>query len=293
MTASASPSCLPFRSPASRAAVLHAYQTVLDSWPVPYEEIDIPTTFGNTHVIASGPPDASPLILAHPYFATSMVWQPNVAAWSRSHRVYAVDVIGEPNRSTPLHPIASRLEFVRWWMEVFDRLHIERADMVGNSNGGFLTLNQALYTPERIRKAVLIGPAATFVQMWPFYRNFFLPVMLRIRPLIQRAMRWWKQGLPSANPDWEQLFLACLLDGSSQNRVFPAVFSDAELQQIRTPILLLVGDREVVYRPQAALERADRLLPNGCAELIPSANHISGMSNPTWVNARVLQFLQA
>jgi pimeloyl-ACP methyl ester carboxylesterase len=282
---------LPFKTPEGRKRILSAYQAVLDRWPVPYEEIEIPTRFGMTHIIASGEKGAPPLILVHAFFATAVVWQPNVAAFSRSHRVYAVDCIGEPNPSTPARPISSRLEFAQWWTDVMDFLEIDRADMVGNSNGGFLTLNQALLTPERIRKTVLISPAATFVQMWPFYINFFIPVLFGSQRLVRRGIDWCGQGLP-LHEGWEALFMTSLLEGMSINRVFPAVFKDAELKQIQTPTLLLVGDHEVIYKPQAAIGRAARLVPGLCAEIIPAANHIAAASNPEWVNERILRFLK-
>lgn len=291
MTATSSPiKDMLFKTPAGRTNMMQAYQTILQHWPVPYDEIEVETRFGTTHVVTSGALEAPPLILVHAFYATAMVWKTNVEALSRDHRVYAVDCIGEPNPSVPLRPISSRQEFAQWWTDVLDALEIERAFMVGNSNGGFLTLNQVLHTPERIRKAVLISPAATFVQMWPFYFNFFLPVLIGRKPWIQRGMRWCQQGLPM-DGDWEQLFLASLLEGRSQNRIFPAVFNDEELKQIRTPVLLLIGDHEVIYKPQKAIARATRLVPDICAEIIPSANHIAGISNPDFVNNRILQFL--
>ncbi len=278
-----------FRSSAGRERVLTAYQAVLKQWPVPYEELTVNTRFGATHVIASGSKGAPPLILAHAFYATAMVWRPNVAALSRQHRVYAVDCLGEPNLSQPIRPISSRAEFGAWWTDLMDGLKIERADMVGNSNGGFLTLNQALLTPSRIRKAALIGPAATFVQIWPFYLNFFLPVLTGLRAWVERGIRWCLQGVP-VEAAWERLFLACLLDGLSLNRIFPAVFTDDELRQVETPVLLLLGDHEVVYSPQRAMERARRLMPRVTAESVPSANHFSAASAPAWVNERLLRF---
>ena len=280
-----------FKTPEGRARVMQAYDSVLQHWPVPYEEIEVETRFGITHVVASGASDAPALILVHAFYATAMVWKTNVEAFSRNYRVYAVDCIGEPNPSSPIQPISSRLEFAQWWTDVLDSLKIDHTFMVGNSNGGFLTLNQVLHTPERIRKAVLISPAATFIQMWPFYFNFFLPVMIGWRPGIEKAMRWCQQDLPM-DADWDQLFLTCLLEGRSQNRVFPAVFSDEELKQVQTPTLLLIGDHEMIYNPHKAIERATRLVPNLCAEIIPSANHIAGLSNPDWINERILKFFE-
>ena len=44
-----------FTSPQGEAETMHAYQAILDRWPVPYEEGMISTSFGETHVIVSGP----------------------------------------------------------------------------------------------------------------------------------------------------------------------------------------------------------------------------------------------
>ena len=47
-------------------AYLAAYDAALKSWPVPYEEMEIPGRFGTTHVVAHGPKDAPPLVLLSP-----------------------------------------------------------------------------------------------------------------------------------------------------------------------------------------------------------------------------------
>ena len=52
-----------FKTPEGEAAYLAAYDAAMKLWPVPYEEMDIPTRFGMTHVVVSGPKDAPPLVL--------------------------------------------------------------------------------------------------------------------------------------------------------------------------------------------------------------------------------------
>jgi hypothetical protein len=41
------------------------YRELLTKWPVPNEQLTVPTSQGDTFVIASGAPDAPPLILLH------------------------------------------------------------------------------------------------------------------------------------------------------------------------------------------------------------------------------------
>ena len=90
-----------FKSPAGEAAYRAAYDAEMKSWPVPYEELDLASRFGITHVIACGPQAAPPLVLLHGYMATATMWSPNISAFSKEHRVYAVDVMGQPSKSIP------------------------------------------------------------------------------------------------------------------------------------------------------------------------------------------------
>ena len=57
------------------------------------------------------------------------------------------------------------------------------------------------------------------------------------------------------------------------------------------PILLLIGDREIMYEPQKALTRATQIISNLKAELIPNAGHMLNSDQPDGVNAYVLKFL--
>lgn len=54
-----------FRSPEAKRRYLDAYDDVLAQWPVPYQELTIPTPFGDTHVVSSGDTNSPPLVLLH------------------------------------------------------------------------------------------------------------------------------------------------------------------------------------------------------------------------------------
>jgi pimeloyl-ACP methyl ester carboxylesterase len=71
----------------------------------------------------------------------------------------------------------------------------------------------------------------------------------------------------------------------------PTVFSDDELRKIQTPTLLLIGDHEVIYKPEDAIRRATRLVPGLKAEIVPNANHVAEYTAPDFVNNAILTFL--
>jgi hypothetical protein len=181
----------PFKTAAGEAAYLSAYDAAMNLWPVPYEEMDIPSRFGLTHVVACGPRDAPPLVLLHGYWATLTMWTPNVADFSESYRVYAVDVMGQPGKSIPDKPIRNAADYVAWLTSILNELKLDRVFLVGMSYGGWLSLTYAVAASERVQKLVLLSPAASIL---PLVRQFSLRGMLMIllptRFTLNSFMRW-------------------------------------------------------------------------------------------------------
>ncbi|MEI2609124.1 MAG: alpha/beta hydrolase [Candidatus Promineifilaceae bacterium] len=62
----------------------------------------------------------------------------------------------------------------------------------------------------------------------------------------------------------------------------------SQLRQIKTPTLLLLGDYEIVYNHNQALQRATRLIPHIETTLIPGAGHALNFDQPEMVNERIL-----
>ena len=293
------PAPRPFKTAAGEAVYVSAYDAAMKSWPVPCEELNIPSRFGITHVVASGPKDAPPLVLLHGYMATLTMWSPNIADFSKDYRVYAVDVMGQPGKSIPTEPIRSAADFVAWLTATFDALHLDRVSLVGMSYGAWLALTFAVATPERVQKLVLLSPAASFLRI---VKQFSLRGMLMVLFPTQRTvnsfMRWL--GFTDAPDETDaRRVLDLMYLGLKHFRVPPEtlrvvinVFSDDELRAMRVPVLLLMGEREVIYDPAAALERARRLLPDFRGELVPRSSHDMCFSQHRIVDARVLDFLK-
>jgi pimeloyl-ACP methyl ester carboxylesterase len=284
-----------FKTPEGEAAFRAAYNAALAFWPVPYQELDIPTRFGSTHVIASGPKDAPPLVLLHGYMATSVLWSPNIADFTKDHRVYAIDVMGQPSKSVPGEPIRDAADYVAWLTATFDALHLDRISLVGMSFGGWLALRYTVATPERVQKLVLLSPGG------------FLPIRGRLRAMLMMSvpthftvnafMRWVgftdRPGGNDARP-----VLNVMYHGMKHFRMPPDTMriaadplSDDELQAMHVPVLLLIGDHEVLYDAAAALDRAHQLIPHVDGELVPQCSHDMCFNQHRFVDERVLGFL--
>ena len=282
-----------FKSPAGEAAYRAAYDAEMKSWPVPYEELDLPGRFGITHVIACGPKAAPPLVLLHGYMATATMWSPNISALSKEHRVYAVDVMGQPSKSIPHEPIRNTADFVSWLTATLDALRLDCVSLVGMSFGGWLALNYAVAAPRRVRQLVLLSPGGLLPMVRQFTLRGLLMVSLPTRFTVKSFFRW----LGFTKREYANMLELVYLGLThfrmplETARIGPAVMSDEQLRALRVPTLLLIGDHEVISDPAAAVERARRLVPDVRGELVPGARHEMCVRQHRIVNARVLEFL--
>lgn len=267
-----------------------ACQAVLAQVPVSHRIREIQTCFGKTHLVLYGDVSKPPLLLIHGNLSSSLSWLPNIPALSLAHRIIAVDVPGEPNGSEGIHPPLTREDYILWMQDILDGLALETVDMVGISKGGMLAVNYSLRCMERIRRLVLLAPGlplAPYTFQW----------MVRGIPMLlfpcEKTIRWFLAGASMQSKDTgplRELFIAGILSRPVKI-VPPPVIPLAELGKLSVPVLLLLGEHEILYSPKDAIRQAMRHLPRVQAELIPKAGHFLNSDQPELVNRRILEFL--
>jgi pimeloyl-ACP methyl ester carboxylesterase len=289
----------PFKTVDGQTEFLAAYDAAMELWSVPYEEVTVTSRFGTTHVVVSGPEGAPPLVLLHGTMTTLLMWLPNVEDLSKGYRVFAIDTMGHPSKSVPDEPIGNAADFAEWLASTLEELSLDRVALAGISHGGWVALNFAVASPERVEKLILLAPAASFE---PISKRFLLRTMLSFLPPRHRRfvsmMRW--MGLEETPGDklTGPLLDLMWLGGThfrmppETRRVMGNVFSDDELRSLPMPVLLLIGQNEVVCDPTKALSRAERVIPEFEGDLIPGGRHAMSFNQNELVDARMLEFLQ-
>lgn len=169
---------------------------------------------------------------------------------------------------------------------------------MGASYGGFLALNQASLTPDRVDRVVLISPAGTFVRVsWRLYYVMLVkaPIRKLLRPKRPPDIADLLGGDVAFAPSdarWRELMSVTMSVSAVPNVVRPIVFSDAELGSIRAPTLLLIGEKERLYEASATVKHAKERMPGLSGAVIPGAHHLAALSRPEDVNERIIEFLE-
>jgi len=244
----------------------------------------VPTRLGETFVVASGPPDAPPLVLLHGSGGTSAMWLGDIASYVDGHRVYAVDIPGEPGLSAPARPPLRSRAYADWLGDVLDALRLKQVRLLGISLGGWLAADFATRRPEQVQRLVLLSPSGIGRQKLgvALLTLFLLPLGKPGRKLSLKLV------LGTDLPPVMAEFVLLIHKHFRARREPVPVLGDEALAALTMPVLAIVGGRDALLDSQGTQARLERHAPDATVILIPEAGHLL----PSQAD-RVARFLSA
>ncbi|MBF6354004.1 alpha/beta fold hydrolase [Nocardia higoensis] len=280
-----------FRNDAARERYMRAYEALAASWSVPRQTVDVPTSFGTTHVHRWGSGSRTPIVLLHPIGGSGLYWRDVAAQFGSDRVVYAPDTIGTAGRSVQTAPVRREADFAVWLNEVLDGLGVERVHVVGYSHGAWHAGAVALHDASRLDSVTLIEPGGVFVK--PSWRVLMKMLSFGMRGKSEENMRriaeWLTPGVTL--DDLETAYAKEAL--SYRMKIgWARLLTDAEIRSISVPTLVIFAAETIVTDPGAAVRRLAEHLPQAETEIYPGVGH--GLLNqiPEKVTRRVLEFVR-
>ena len=286
-----------YPSPEARSKLMAIYDAKLARWPVAFDERDVVTRYGRTHVVSSGRPEAPPLVLLHAAGVAAFMWRSVIGPLSERYRTHALDTIGDAGKSLLLDPAKHPRkgeEYSAWLGDVFAGLEIEAANVVASSMGGWIALNYAADFPGRVTRLCLLGPMG--LPSWPVTLRVLLRLMsATVLPSQSKKERLvsWAVGddavVRAEIGDW----MAAVLDsGCAPKLGNPLPVPARKLRAIRAPTLVVLGGRDgPVGDADKVATRAKRYIRTVDVEVLPDNGHAMSVEAPEHVARRILAFL--
>ncbi len=215
---------------------------------------------------AAPDPAARTVILVHGAFISSRYMVPAAARLAPHYNVYAPDLpgYGRSDRPARVPTVAGYATVLARWM---DAVGLARAAFVGNSFGCQIVANLAVRYPERIARAVLVGPTVD-----PAHHT-----------LRQQGARLLLDGAREPRRYILLLLGDCLKigprEGAQLVRVVLADHIEDNLARMAVPTLVVRGERDPLV-PQRWGEEATRLLPRARLAVIPGVAHVAHYDAP-------------
>jgi pimeloyl-ACP methyl ester carboxylesterase len=278
-----------FRSERAKEKILKLYQDKLDELSISYESMIIETSFGDTHLIVTGPAEKPPLVLLHGANGCAPVAIESLKGLITHFRIYAIDVLGQPNLSAEARMSMKDDSYGQWMYELLTRLNLPLVNLAGISLGGLIALKALSFDERHFKRVFLIVPAG-LVNSSPLLamRTVFLPMKLycwRKKPAyLQRFLK----GLFSEEDPFARRFLAeVLLHFNMDFSPIPTIRKEVAAQ-IKTPIHIIAAEKDVLFPGEKMLRRAREIFPSMKASiLLKQARHVPGAKD----NERIMQLI--
>lgn len=277
------------------SAYYKAYDKSLALFGVPFHELYIQTSFGKAHVIACGPSKGEPIVLLHGMNASSTMWYPNIKALAENNRVYAIDFLMEPGKSQVEGDIEEMEQVIQWYNEIFNQLKLKKFILIGASRGGWLAVKLALQHKLPITKMVLLSPAQTFKWI-PLGTKVLSNLTYSIAPKrknLRSVLKTMSSNVDNIEMDYmDQYFISTQKASINKLILQMTPYSDDEIKSIDIPVLVLIGDKDIINNIKA-IETAKALLPNATTGIITEAGHFLSFDQSDTINNKILHFIDS
>ncbi len=260
-----------YKSRQGKSEILSFYESFLKNWPKPNKKKIISTKYGDTFVFCSGKATSQPIVLIHGSSSNSAMWIAEVTELSKNYRVYAIDIIGECGNSSENRHDWKANNYSDWLFEIFNKLCIDRAILIGCSLGSWITIDFSVKHSERTNKLILLTTAGiTQVKLTTIFW-LIIPSIFG---------RWGfnkmnKMVYGNLNIDKKVLEFAALIKKYYKPRtdVLP-LFTDDQLQQINIPVYFMGGDSDCFYNSAKTAKRLSENIKKVKTQILQNTGHV-------------------
>jgi pimeloyl-ACP methyl ester carboxylesterase len=277
-------------------SIIHTlYDRQLSHLDIAAESRMVATRFGDTHVLLAGPGDGMPLVMLQGGNTTSPITLGWFMPLINKYRVYAIDTIGHPGKSTPVRLSPRDDSYGQWLVDVLDALELERVAMLAGSYGAGILLRTAAYAPERISQAVLLIPSGIVsIPTSTMLFDLLVPLVLyRLAPNRDRLLRVLRpMFLNEPIPEEVIEITEAVFRHVHIEPEMPRNVTGEEMARFTAPILVLAGEKDRLFPAQQVIARARQVFPNlVAADIIPGSPHFISERRLPDLNRRIDAFL--
>ncbi len=246
-----------------------------------------------------------PLVFSHEFAGDYRSWEPQVRYFSRRYRCITYNSRGYPPSDVPSDPAAySQDQSVDDLYKLLLSLGAERAHIVGLSMGGAVSVSFAIAHPEMAASIVPCSAGAGSGDRAEWEKSMEANAARLERQGMQAAAETYGRGPtrlqllrkdPRAWQEFSDQFVQHSAIGSAltirgvQLRRPTICQLEAQLRQIRVPVLIMVGDEDdACVEPSLFMKRH---IPGSGLVMFPRSGHLINLEDPALFNRHLADFL--
>jgi pimeloyl-ACP methyl ester carboxylesterase len=248
----------------------------------------------NYEIHGNGPP----LLLLHSFLCNTQMWEKQIEALSKDHRLIVMDIRGH-GKSSPSKP-HSIYDLAEDAIGLLDALNIPTATWLGLSIGGMISMRAALTHPQRVSGLVLLATDSKSESLLVRIERRLLAKVVKalgILPVVIPVLRkMFGKTTHRKQRDlvrtWRGRFLK-VHTASMLNSLTSLLTRDDvtdKLHTITVPTLIIHGDEDRAI-PVKLGENLKSAMPSATFKRLSQAGHLVTLESPQYVNTYIRDFL--
>ncbi len=280
-----------FKSKKGKNEILRLYNQKLNSLNLDIEYITVHTSFGRTNVIVTGDQENPPIILVHGSNGCAPIALETYANLHEKFRVFAVDVLAQPNKSAETRLSMSDESYGKWMTEIITTLELVQVTLAGFSFGGLIILKTLEYDESNIKEVYLSAP--TYIVNGNPLKAIFKVFIPMKRYMKTKKVKYVEKFLSHLFTDRDEFAIQFL------SKVFlefemdftPVPIIDAKKAgNITTPITLFAAEKDILFPGIKMIKRAEKIFPSlRKSILLEHSKHVQNQEQNEMIEQIIIQ----
>jgi pimeloyl-ACP methyl ester carboxylesterase len=247
--------------------------------PVPKAEVEGYAKVNGVKIYYAIYGSGDPLILLHGGLGNTDYWGSQIGPFSVKYRVITIASRGHGRSTRDNHPYSYHL-MASDVLAVMDHLLIQKASIVGWSDGGNIGLDIAIHNPDRL------------VKLFAFGANFNPS---GVKPTVETDATFGAY-VKRAEADYVRLSKTPqqfndFVTQISEMWAKQPNFSEKQLKSIPVPVAVADGEYDEAIKPEHTKKMAS-LIPGSTLIILPKLSHFAMWQDPKAFNTAVLNYLK-
>ncbi|WP_107038273.1 alpha/beta fold hydrolase [Brumimicrobium mesophilum] len=280
-----------FKSEAGKKKIIDLYDEKLESLTIDYHYETVDTKYGKTNVIVTGDATKPPMILVHGSNGSAPIALETCQNLHKKYRLYAVDVLAQPNKSEGTRLNMKDDSYGEWMTEVINHFSFDSVEMAGFSFGGLVILKTLEYDESKVKEVYLSAPAyiANGSQLKALFK-FFIPMKRYMKTKKQKYVEKFLDEVFTKKDEFaiNQLSLVFL---EFEMDFTPVPVIDAKkAKEIKTPITIFAAKDDIIFPGKKMLKRASKIFPSlKHTVLIEDSKHVQNSAQNEMIEEVILK----
>jgi len=280
-----------FKSKKGKNEILLLYDKKLKGLNLDFEYLTVQTSFGKTNIIATGDPANPPIIIVHGSNGCAPIALETYAILHKKFRIFAVDVLAQPNKSAETRLSMKDDSYGKWMNEIIADLKVESVTMAGFSFGGLIILKTLEYDESTVKEVYLSAPAY-IVNGNPLKAIFkvFIPMKRYMKTKKVKYVEKFLSNLFTDRDEFAIEFLSKVFLEFEMDFTPIPVIDAKKAGDITTPITLFAAQNDILFPGNKMIKRAEKIFPSlKKSTLLEHSKHVQNQDQNEVIESVIIE----